>query len=114
MIKGGDGVVDDIPSVTVSTRVRLATLETSCGGEEWRLETETAQVSTRRAQRCKNSNDLMHKGLHQREGRRMVQERGHGHASLHRYQRGLAAALWSSGEEFARPGGVVERGKREG
>jgi hypothetical protein len=26
----------------------------------------------------------------------------------------LAAALRSSGEEFARPGGVVEKGKREG
>jgi hypothetical protein len=83
VIKGGDGVVDDVPSVTASTRVRLATLETSCGSEEWRPETETARVSTRQEQRCKNLNDLMHKGFRQR----------HGHASLHRYQRGLAAAL---------------------
>jgi hypothetical protein len=104
VIKGGDGVADDVPSVTASTRVRLATLETSCGGEEWRPETEMARVSTRRVQHCKNSNDLMHKGLRQR----------HEHASLHRYQRGLAAALQSSSEEFAQPSGVVERGKREG
>jgi hypothetical protein len=47
VIKGGDGVVDDVPGVTVSTRVRLATSETSCGGEDWQPEKETARVSTR-------------------------------------------------------------------
>jgi hypothetical protein len=75
VINNDDGVVDDVPGITASTRVRLATSETSCGGGEWRPEIETARVSMRRAQRCKNSNDLMHQGLHQREGRRMVQER---------------------------------------
>jgi hypothetical protein len=111
VIKGGDGVVDDVLGIMASTRVRLATSETSCGGGEWRPETEMARVSTRRAQHYKNSNDLMHKGLRQREGRRMVQERGRRDPSLHRNRRGLAAALWSFSEEFARPGGVVERGK---
>jgi hypothetical protein len=43
VINGGDGVVDDDPGITVSTRVRLATSETSCGGGEWRPEIETAR-----------------------------------------------------------------------
>jgi hypothetical protein len=43
VINGGDGVVDDNPGVTASTRVRLATSETSCGGGEWWPETETAR-----------------------------------------------------------------------
>jgi hypothetical protein len=36
VINGGDGVVDDDPGITVSTRVRLVTSKTSCGGGEWR------------------------------------------------------------------------------
>jgi hypothetical protein len=47
VINNVDGVVDDVPSVMASTRVRLATSETSCGGGEWRPETETTRVSTR-------------------------------------------------------------------
>jgi hypothetical protein len=43
MINGGDGVVYDDPGIMASTRVRLATSETSCGGGEWRPETETAR-----------------------------------------------------------------------
>jgi hypothetical protein len=47
-----------------------------------------------------------------RERNEMVQERGRGEDSMHRNRRDLAAALRSSGEGFAQPGGEFTRGSR--
>jgi hypothetical protein len=51
-----------------------------------------------------------HHDVHLRERNGMVQERGRGEDSMHRNRRDLAAALRSSGEGFAQPGGTICRG----
>jgi hypothetical protein len=58
-----------------------------------------------------------HHDVHLRERNGMVQERGRGEDSMHRNRRDLAAALRSSGEGFAQPGGSpveLEEGKEGG
>jgi hypothetical protein len=54
VIGDGGGVAYGMQEWMVSSNVWSATTEVSCGDGERRPETETASVSTVRAQRCKN------------------------------------------------------------
>jgi hypothetical protein len=78
VINGGDGAVDDDPGVTASTRVRLGTSETSCGGGEWWPESAAASDVVEMLEALRFRTNRRRQWMLRREGGREKPEGGHG------------------------------------